>query len=152
MKATGVSMSDIARKCNISRQAVRYWFEHGDMKLSQAVSIMESFNCRIRFYYFNQDTQESFTPSEAQIIPIDKSLFPKAGKMMYVSFIHSALQSTSKSMQTIAKEIGISNSTFTYMWNKDDVKLSILYKIGDALDLSTKFEIQIGDTILSDSI
>lgn len=129
MSATGLNTTTAGEKIGITQVSIYYWLKKDDARLSTVKKLIEAcgYSLSIEFVASPEETSDD-------IIIIQKP----QGKRL--SFLSEALSTQDK--DAVAKKLGIGFSTIYYWLEHDDIFISYIYKIADAIGKKVKVSIR----------
>ena len=130
MSALGLTTTTAAEKVGLTQVSVYYWLKKDDAKLSAVDRLIDAcgFKLTIDLVPREQDSEGN------TMILIE---LPRKKRL---SFLADALSDQDKEM--VAEKLGIGFSTVYYWLEHDDIFISYIYKIADAIDRKVKITIR----------
>ena len=130
MSALGLTTTTAAEKVGLTQVSVYYWLKKDDAKLSAVDRLIDAcgFKLTIDLVPREHDSEDN------TMILIE---LPRKKRL---SFLADALSDQDKEM--VAEKLGIGFSTVYYWLEHDDIFISYIYKIADAIDRKVKITIR----------
>lgn len=129
MSALGLNTTTAGEKIGISQVAIYYWLKKDDARLSAVTNLIEACGYKISIELVAEPDRDS-----NDVIIIEK---PQSKKL---SFLAEALADQDK--EALAKKIGIGFSTIYYWFEHDDIYVSYIYQIAEAIGKKVKITIR----------
>lgn len=123
MSKVGLNTTSAGEKIGISQVSVYYWLKKDDARLSAVVSLIEACGYNV---FFDLVDPEVLAPENGIFIET-KPRFPEKR----LSFLYEALDGVDK--EDLAKRIQAGYSTLYYWFQHDDLLVSCIFKIADAI-------------------
>lgn len=125
----GLSIKAISEKTGLKIQYISSLFKNDDMKLSRAESIVESYGYSLKLFF---PQKEWIFGGPLDINPKSKRKFPNAGNLGgLVKYINDS----NKTINSLSKDMMISNNVLTSAFNNGDIFLSKLFMVIKTLDI-----------------
>lgn len=122
MKTVGLSTTSAGEKIGVSQVAIYYWLKKDDAKLSVVNKLIDACGYKLTFEYVSpEDFSESSTTKIVIDAPDDRLL----------SFLSVALADYDK--EEVSKKIGLGGTTVYYWISHDDMFVSYIFKIAEAI-------------------
>lgn len=129
MSALGLNTTTAGEKIGISQVAIYYWLKKDDARLSAVTNLIEACGYKLTIELVSDPAADS-----NDVIIIEK---PHSKKL---SFLVDALADQDK--EALAKKIGIGFSTIYYWFEHDDIYVSYIYQIAEAIGKKVKITIR----------
>jgi hypothetical protein len=132
MAATGLNTTSAGEKIGISQVSIYYWLKKDDARLSAVIRLIEACGYNI---FFDIVDPEVLSPENGIFIET-KPRFPEKK----LSFLYEALDSVDK--EELARKIQAGYSTLYYWFQHDDLLVSCIFKIADAIGKKVRITIR----------
>ena len=130
MAATGLTTSSAGEKIGISQVSIYYWLKKDDAKLSAVMNLIEACGYRMTISIVSEDLESDNFSIELKPTESGKRL----------AFLADALKDVDK--EEVAKKIEMGYSTVYYWLEHDDINISYIYRIADAIGRKVKITIR----------
>lgn len=130
MTALGLTTTTAAEKIGLTQVSVYYWLKKDDARLSAVDNLIDKCGFRLSIGLVPVDPEPQ---SNTEIIL-------ELPRMKRLSFLSDALSEQDKQM--VAEKLNIGFSTIYYWLEHDDIFISYIYKIAEALDKKVKITIR----------
>lgn len=124
------SKAELARRLGVTWQNIGTYFEKDDMKLSKAIEM-----CRLIGYDMTVALEDPNAKTASAIIDITERT--KTNKRLDPIFKYLALNNIS--LAEVSRRTGISNTSVQAWFRTDDMKLSRIYELAEALGVKVYF-------------
>lgn len=128
---SGIPIEDVAKRMNITAQAISNMFRRDDMKLSKAEEIYESFGYRLKLFYPERNYSDGYVPLPPRFE------YPQAGNL---SGLVKYIQDSEYSVTFVAEQTGVTTVSIRKAFQTGDIIISRLYHIVETLGISVFWE------------
>lgn len=129
MSALGLTTTKAAEKVGLTQVSVYYWLKKDDAKISVINKLIDACGFKLIIDLLPVGGPEPDTEIVIEL-PREKRL----------SFLSDALSDVDKDV--VAQKIGVGTSTIYYWLEHDDIFVSYIYKIAEAIDCKVKVTIR----------
>lgn len=138
INAAKISYEDVATNCGLCRPTIYHWLRRDDTKLSYIQSVIESCGYKLTILM----TRDNFETENT--IGLRSLTRDQAGKLELkrLAFLDLALDRYNVSKLELADLLGMSPMGVKTWWVNQDIHISRIYQIADALGCSLKFYIR----------
>jgi hypothetical protein len=129
LSAMNLTTTTAGEKAGVSQVTVYYWLKKDDAHLSSVENLINACGYRLTF---------DFVPLETEETPADISI--ELASERRLSFIARNINGIDK--EELARKLGVGGTTVYYWLSHDDIFISYIYRIADAIGKRVKISIR----------